>query len=223
MSKNGIRYDVRPDYAIVLGLTTHAKNTGKTVINIPSSVWNKDVIRIDNYAFKHERIKEVILPRCMQSIGMYAFEDCKFLQKVSFAKNGDFPKETELQSYCFANCVNLQYVAAPARWVMETYVFLNCPNVQVFGLVGEAGKDAFKGCKNLNSINLLLGGKFAQKPFDGQYPFEVLLCGGPPQKEDYEILLPILKEAGAKIRCFQVSPLVDLVYDGYEVFVIDAE
>ena len=223
MSKNGIRYDVRPDYAVVLGFTTQAKNTGMNILNIPSSVWNKPVVRIADYAFKHSCVKEVTLPRCLESIGLYAFEDCKALQKVNYAKTGDFAEKTELQSYCFANCINLQYVASPARWVMDTYVFSNCPNVQVFGLIEKAGLNAFKGCRNLKGLNLLLGGNFAQKPFDGQYPFEVLLCGGPPQKEDYDTLLPILKEAGATIRCFKVSPLLDLSYEGYDIFVIDED
>ena len=222
MSKNGIRYEVRPDYVEVLGFTTHAKNTGVNVVNIPSSVWNKPVLRIADYAFKHARIKEVNLPRCIEHIGMYAFEDCRFLQKVNFSKHGDFADKVVLSSYCFANCSDLEYIAAPQRWSIEAHTFLNCTKVQVFGLIERAGLNAFKGCQNLNDLHLLLGGSFAQKPFNGNTPFEVLLCGGPPQKDDYEVLLPILKEAGAKIRCFQVSPLTNLAYEGYDIFVIDA-
>ena len=105
-------------------------------------------------------LKEISIPSKVTSIGNYAFYDCKSLEKVNFAKNGEssleyigdsafhgipiteinFPEGLKtLDGRAFANCTNLQKVkfSSTLSSICTTYYYSN---------------QTFNGCNNVKEI-----------------------------------------------------------------------
>ena len=218
MTKNGIVYDVKPHGAVVLRPAW--KTTPTQSIKIPSSVFNKEVYRIEAGAFKNSDILGVILPLCLESIGEEAFANCKHLSHVEFGKRGDAAKEISVEKRAFYGCSNLNFVLGKSWWNLEESAFENCTVMQFYGMVKTADSKAFKGCRHLDNLNILLGGKIAIDALDINPNLSVLPCGGPITYPDIQNIFESLKEAQATIRCFPSDNITQLAYEGYKLDVV---
>lgn len=218
MCKNGIRYEVYPSHACVKGFSKYAMNA--TALKIPSSVYGKEVTIIGDDAFRNTTIKEAELPRTIQQIGSRAFANCANLKFVYFGKRGCQANTLTIGPCCFANCVHLEHIYSNAFLRIEECAFLMCGKLSLLGKIEKLSDHALQGCSQLVDVQLLLGGQIDNNAFTSEN-VSVLLCGGPPVQSDYSMLLPRLKNQNVEIRCFSHSPLVDLMYDGYKIRIID--
>lgn len=218
MVKNGIVYDVMPNEATVLRLRW--EKTPDKSINIPSSVFGKEVKRIAPHAFQNSDIVGVIIPRTIHSIGDYAFANCKRLCHVEFGKKGRFPSELSVGEKAFLNCEYLTFVMGMGHWILADSAFEGCKRMCLYGIVKEAGRHTFKGCEQLGDLHVLLGGKLDKYAFEEDSNLVVLPCGGPIIQEDISNILESIVNARATIRCFASDPVANLVYEGYKVEIV---
>lgn len=85
--------------------------TGGTTAVIPSEIDGMDVISIGNNAFREKtRLVTVIVPDCVENIGMYAFYGCSSLESVEFSVSS---KLKTIGSYAFLSCTSLATFNVP--------------------------------------------------------------------------------------------------------------
>ncbi len=149
-------------------------------ISIPSSVHGIEITGVGDNVFKDKDITEIILPKTVTRIGNSSFENCKNLKSVvgygintignrafyncEFFRNPYFDKLTSIGSYSFYNVCSRQY------FLYELSFNLDLDNISVipegafmnsaisnaeFDNVDFLGKDAFKGCNALVSVNII--------------------------------------------------------------------
>ena len=106
---------------------------------------------IGNYMFDGlTDLEEVVIPEGVTSIGSYAFRNCTSLRKVNIPDS-----VTSIGSYAFPNCTNLETVAMTENSQMRTvssYAFSKCAKLTdfVFGSsISSLGGSAFNGCSSL--------------------------------------------------------------------------
>lgn len=79
--------------------------TGGATAIIPSKIDGIDVTSIGENAFRERtRLVTVIVPDCIETIGMYAFYGCSSLESVEF---GVSSKLNTIESYAFLSCTSL--------------------------------------------------------------------------------------------------------------------
>lgn len=82
-SGDSFNYSIRNGVAIVTGL----KDTNINEIRIPEKIEGYYVEEIGDSAFKASKLKKVIIPDCVKTIGESAFEESRALREVSYVKN----------------------------------------------------------------------------------------------------------------------------------------
>lgn len=84
---------------------------------VPSQVDGIEVKEIGEYAFKGKKIKEVKLPKTIDTIGSHAFYDCRLLEKIFIT---DYL--TEVADGAFKNCRSLSFI--DITMIQERYTCL---------------------------------------------------------------------------------------------------
>ncbi len=110
---------------------------------------------ISREAFKGSRIVAISLPESVIGISEKAFEDCRFLQMLTYKG------ATNVESICdeaFRNCWFLQeYCWSKNLKTIGKRAFMNCFSLQYVHLpasVTEIGEAAFAGCYNIEGITI---------------------------------------------------------------------
>lgn len=112
-----------------IGIKTILKSTSEETLIIPSSINGKTVVEIADSAFSNDfngnySIKSVVIPSSIKRIGKNAFEDCIYLENVSFASDSQLE---QVGDYAFFNCLVLNTVLMPSTVTsLGDFVFLNC-------------------------------------------------------------------------------------------------
>ena len=103
-------------------------------VNIPEKVtYNEktmDVKQIYEYAFYESKVESVTIPKCIESIGKYAFAKCAGLKDV-YISDGVY----RIEDLAFFDCPRLKSIVIPNSVI-------------------NIGKSVFKGCTSLSSITL---------------------------------------------------------------------
>ena len=147
----------------------------KTILYACPASYKKAVVIPDTVktiatkAFKGcKLIKEVIIPDSVTVIEEQAFADCKALKKVVLPKN----LETFGKEALVAGPKGEKSLKANFEFQWETdipenafYGMRNLKKVVLPGTIKSIGKNAFKGCKSLEEINLPEGVKCDAKTF----------------------------------------------------------
>ena len=97
-------YRLHPSKTELIGLTPYGRTLNKIDIPIPNTV-----NRIQNRAFKESNLEEIEIPGTVETIGDYAFQNCKSLKKVVINKG-----VKKLGIYIFDGCNSLNELFLPS-------------------------------------------------------------------------------------------------------------
>lgn len=138
-------------YAVVKytrGLTKQNDN-----IVIPDIHNGKDVVAIGDSAFKNTNIKNVTLPKNLESIKANAFYNCPKLESIYVPQ-----KVTEIRASAFENCLNLKTVSLPNGIVdIRASAFKNdtkLVGVELPESLEYLGAGVFSHCSSLQEITI---------------------------------------------------------------------
>lgn len=123
----------------------------KTLV-IPETFESEPVTEIGEYSFfGNDSILEVILPKSIEVIGMYAFKFCHNLKRVQLNEG-----LTDIPAHIFADCSSLTEISIPSSVkVIKAFAFASCSNLRKIHLnegLTEICDNAFEGCTSLQEI-----------------------------------------------------------------------
>ena len=102
MTKNGLRYDVYPDQAVVLGFSKNTQLGG--TLKIPHSVYGKPVTKILARGFTNINTSTIIIPDSIIEIESEAFSGCRNLEELFV------PASVQVIGYmAFAKVANVRF------------------------------------------------------------------------------------------------------------------
>lgn len=129
-------------------------------IQIPASIKGLPVISLANNSFiqilfNRKRIKTIILPDSLISIGESAFEGCKYLENINL------PDSIEhIGKGAFKDCYNLKYVKLPDKLKdIPEYCFSNCQNLEFVVIPDNIKSIEEYAFASHKTINILLKGE----------------------------------------------------------------
>ncbi len=163
-------YEVDKGVAMITGVSGSIEDE----ITIPSTIDGYPVTGIDDYAFYYcGDLTSITVPRCVKTIGRYAFAGCSRLTTVVIQDgvtsigSGAFSdcasltsftlpaSVTKIGGYAFSGCYGLMSVTIPNGVTsIGTYAFYNCSgltSVTIPGSVMSIGDRAFDCCSGLTS------------------------------------------------------------------------
>lgn len=126
-----------------------------TVVNIPNTIGNRNVVKINPQAFASSNVTDIIVPSSVTELDSYAFFNCKSLVNVTLSTN-----ITTIGSGAFANCVALKSVAFADNAMFESIpgsCFTGCTaleEVKIPNGVANIYDYAFLNCKNLTKVEI---------------------------------------------------------------------
>lgn len=128
-----------------------------THLIIPSSVTHNDsifyVVGIADQAFERcQRLKEVVLPESISSIGKYAFSSCYDLVKINIPKG-----VTTIKAGAFSRCKSLQSIELPDHLSCIPNSLFQSSGIKRIDIpigVVEIGVYAFAHCDSLTAIHI---------------------------------------------------------------------
>lgn len=123
----------------------------KTLV-IPETLESEPVTEIGEYSFLgNDSIVEVILPKSIEVIGVYAFKFCHNLKRVQLNEG-----LTDIPAHIFADCSSLTEISIPSSVkVIKEFAFASCSNLRKIHLnegLTEICNKAFEGCTSLQEI-----------------------------------------------------------------------
>ena len=126
----------------------------KKILNIPSTLDGYTVVRISGGAcYDNGLITEVTIPDTVVSIGVAAFDSCKFLEKVTMSNSVSCISEN-----LFYDCDSLSEIVIPDSVTrIDAGAFYACDNLKELTIpdsVTYIGDKVFYGCSNLKKISV---------------------------------------------------------------------
>lgn len=152
---DGITYRITSDIKLTVEVD---KGLNSPIVTIPSTVIGNDhkpytVTSIGDFAFSYyTNLTEITIPNTVTSIGVHAFEYCKFT-------NVTIPNSvTTIGDYAFKSCYRLTYISLPnsIKRIGE-FTFCDCinlTNVTIPNTVTSIGNSAFAGCQDFTDITI---------------------------------------------------------------------
>ncbi len=145
-----------------------------TSLNIPSTVFGKNVTKIANYALRETGYEIITMPNTVTEIGDYAIYHCQYLTKVTLSEGLTSLGGSAFQ-YCsllnditlpeglttigedaFANCSALEEITIPEGiTTISTGLFQNCTSLASVSIptsIRMVGASAFSGCSSITEI-----------------------------------------------------------------------
>jgi hypothetical protein len=133
-----------------------------SVIEVPSTIYDKTVVGVGQFAFNQSDAVEIILPDTVEYIDSYAFSECENLESISFGqgllrtgemifndcnslKQVTFPEGmTTMESITFGFCDILEEVYIPASVTdIENGIAIveMCPNIIIVTPAGSRAEE----------------------------------------------------------------------------------
>ncbi len=138
---------------------------------IPSTIEGLPVTNIDTLAFSGTKIKSVLVPESVNSIGAEAFANCQELKEATLKCNMENSLGEAIGYGLFRNCVNLKKVTlSESIQTIQFYMFYGCRALNEVNLSSKLqiiGGGAFAYCDSLYTLNLSL----TRLSYIGQYAF----------------------------------------------------
>lgn len=106
---------------------------------------------IAGYCFSRSKVKSVVFPSSVTSIGEHAFGFCEDLKTISLGS------VREIGAFAFENCSSLEYIPIPASVErIGECAFGSCTKLKTISLgnVREIGAFAFKFCSSLEYVSI---------------------------------------------------------------------
>lgn len=127
-------------------------------IEFPSKIKGKKVVSIGDHIFDgywnsdYEKIKKIVMPDTITSIGECAFRGCKGLKSVVLSEN-----LTEIKSGAFCDCDSLERISIPdgVKEIADN-LFAGSEKLKEVNFskdVKRIGYNSFSGCKSLERFN----------------------------------------------------------------------
>ena len=144
--------------------------------DVTKVVLNDGITSIGDYAFQNNTIKDFSIPNYVETLGKYAFYNCKNLQdmfipnsvtaidaytfygcdgitKLSISEN-----VAKIGDYAFYGCSSLTVLNIPNKVErIDWYAFANCTGISKINIpdsVTYLGRNAFENCKDVKSLNI---------------------------------------------------------------------
>ena len=132
-------------------------NDYKGHVNIPEKVtYNEktmDVKQIYEYAFYESEVESVTIPKCIESIGKYAFAKCAGLKDV-YISDGVY----RIEDLAFFDCPRLKSIVIPNSVInIGKSVFKGCTSLSSITLsnnISVLSSNCFEGCSSLTNIEI---------------------------------------------------------------------
>ena len=123
-----------------------------TEANIPDKIEGVEIISIADKAFSEcGKLKKIIMPDSVTSIGWEAFGECTGLTEVRLSQN-----LTAIKEGAFRSCHNLKTISIPnSVLTIERYAFDRCAaleSVTILNSVTSIGEGAFAHCESLTDV-----------------------------------------------------------------------
>lgn len=148
-------------------IVVDAKNVDTDTVKIPETIpyenHNYTVTGIGDRAFyKNAYIKEVILPKSINSLGAYSFGSCNQLKGINIPSNVQTLEEGVF--YACQNIESIQFEKREQAIPIKDYTFYKCeklPTIQFCLISDTVGAFAFanctllSGCMDLSSVNFV--------------------------------------------------------------------
>ena len=144
------------DGYIVSGIGDYGNRLEADIV-IPDTYKGLPVVAIGEEAFykdrAYQRIKSVVIPASVKTIGKNAFMSCYILQSVTFAENSQLVR---VDDWAFRNCDKLPGIDLPdgVQYVGDA-AFIGCILLETVDLgtsLKYLGEGVFNGCKVLNNV-----------------------------------------------------------------------
>ena len=122
-------------------------------LTIPSSIDGVTVTSIKAYALGSAKMKEVVIPNTIETLGFGVFQMCSSLEKVTFESGS---KVTELKDSMFYQCTKLKEVVFPENLKsIKVLAFYKCTSLETVTLpegFTTLYNAAFLDCTNLKTV-----------------------------------------------------------------------
>lgn len=122
-------------------------------IVVPSTYEDLPVTEVDASAFYGDSLKAVVLPDSIQTIGIWAFKNCKDLGSVGLPEG-----LTTISSGAFSGCERIRELELPTTLTsIGSKAFQLCRNLSKVIIpdgVKAIGDEAFLGCYNITTLTL---------------------------------------------------------------------
>ena len=216
MTKNGLRYDVYPDQAVVLGFSKNTQLGG--TLKIPHSVYCKPVTKIADEAFTGSSIEYVQIPTTLKVIGCRAFSRCKSLKRFYISAKRYLPLSMKLTivGEAFSFCEQLEEIETTQDLNIGSYAFYKCHNLKrISADIMSLSRHAIIGCKNLSSLMFSENAMLAEESFLASNINHVRFCTNADINPE---VLGFMKSNEVQMVADEESPLLELAYEGYQIF-----
>ena len=219
-SENGIIYSVnKSGEVMVRGIV----NPNQNHVVIPSEIKGHPVLAIGPKAFYATKINSVVLPNSIVMIDQSAFEECRNLKSVG--QLGEHSTRAIIvNSYAFRNCRKLNLLSLKHDMLLlGTNAFAFCESIVLLPTVISVSTiydGAFYNCKSLSSI------KFAGPHKLIIDPNAFSNCNN-LKKITFDCKVELTFRLKQMIKNMSIytrgknSNIVDLVYDGYEINLLE--
>ena len=141
------------------------------ILKIPDTIEACPVISIADNAFRSQEFSAVVLPKTLQTIGNWAFYDCKSLYSIDF---GD--SLISVGEGAFSACKNLRAIRLPDSVQTIAYsAFSSCDylyQAELGSSLQTIGKYAFSSCPRLVGVHL--GGDLKTVDYNAFYSCDLL-------------------------------------------------
>ena len=147
VEENGFQFDKST------GTITDYTGNETGTLTIPSSIDGVTVTSIKAYALGSAKMKEVVIPNTIETLGFGVFQMCSSLEKVTFESGS---KVTELKDSMFYQCTKLKEVVFPENLKsIKVLAFYKCTSLETVTLpegFTTLYNAAFLDCTNLKTV-----------------------------------------------------------------------
>jgi hypothetical protein len=124
----------------------YPQGRNETYYEIPDNV-----IYIGDYAFNSSKLKNIIFPNGLTSIGSFSFSDCENITAISIPNSVD-----EVSMGAFSGCINLETITLSDNIsYIDSNVFSDCSslkNIVIPNKVNTIAWGAFSDCSSLENV-----------------------------------------------------------------------